>query len=307
MARGGLRIGAGRPKKGELRTKAPLTKQKAEPIKRKCAQCGKTYINERRKYCSLECYKMASHEKQTSHPHICQRCGAKFNGGYNAKYCSKDCYINRNRRVTPDGITEKKCSACGEWKPLITEYFFRSKQSLDGFHGYCKLCDTKKTIAYSKTERGKKLKKLIRERNIATEKAYNKKMQPIRNEQERIKAKTNPSFSLNRRMRCLIWQGLKNNKSGRKWQELTGYSIDELRAHLEKQFKDGMTWEHFLSGNIHIDHKIPRAAFNYSHPEDIDFKKCWALKNLQPLWAIDNLSKGDKINEPFQPSLAMGI
>ena len=28
---------------------------------------------------------------------------------------------------------------------------------------------------------------------------------------------------------------------------------------------------------------------------DEDFKKAWALSNLQPLWAIDNLKKGTKL------------
>jgi hypothetical protein len=27
---------------------------------------------------------------------------------------------------------------------------------------------------------------------------------------------------------------------------------------------------------------------------DLEFKQCWALSNLQPLWALDNLHKGGK-------------
>jgi hypothetical protein len=100
-----------------------------------------------------------------------------------------------------------------------------------------------------------------------------------------------------------MWQGVKNNKGGRSWQDLVGYSIDDLRRHLERQFKDGMTWGRFLAGEVEIDHKIPRSVFNFSHPDDIDFKKCWALKNLQPMWALENRHKGARIKEPFQPSL----
>jgi hypothetical protein len=75
--------------------------------------------------------------------------------------------------------------------------------------------------------------------------------------------------------------------------------------HLEKQFLPGMSWENM--GEWHIDHKIPIAAFNFEKPEDIDFKRCWALKNLQPLWKSENCIKGAKIDKPFQPSLNLSL
>lgn len=103
-----------------------------------------------------------------------------------------------------------------------------------------------------------------------------------------------------------MYHTIRHVKAGRKWQDLVGYSIDDLRRHIEKQFKGGMTWERFMAGEIHVDHKIPVAAFNFTCPENPDFKKCWALKNLRPMWAIDNLTKGDSLDKPFQPSLAIG-
>lgn len=210
------------------------------------------------------------------------------------------------RRVSADGSTEKQCPKCGEWKPLTEEHYSHDKYVSDGFRAYCKPCDVKRGAAYQKTARGKEVKRRSQLKHIETARAYNRKIQSARNEREKIKSKTDPSFSLNRRMRCLVWAGLKKNKKGRSWQDLAGYSIDTLRRHIEKQFKDGMTWERFLAGDIHIDHKVPRAAFNYHAPEDPDFKQCWSLKNLQPLWAFDNMSKCDKIDKPFQPSLALG-
>ena len=47
--------------------------------------------------------------------------------------------------------------------------------------------------------------------------------------------------------------------------------------------------------------------FTYETPEDIDFKRCWALKNLQPLEAKENLRKQAKLDKPFQPSLLVNI
>lgn len=96
----------------------------------------------------------------------------------------------------------------------------------------------------------------------------------------------------------------KGTKGGNRWEALVGYTVDQLKIHLEKQFIDGMSWDNY--GPVwHIDHKIPISAFNFKAPEDIDFKKCWSLKNLQPMWAFDNMSKHDRIDKPFQPSLAI--
>lgn len=307
MQRGGVRKGVGRPKKGEIMVKSVHVYVKKRLIERQCVWCGKSYISERKKtYCSRECCLSANHRKQISFIHVCQKCGKEFQGKKNQKYCSGQCARRANSRTSSNGTTEKRCTVCGEWKSLI-DNFYKSKSTYDGFGVKCKLCSSKKHLAWSQTKRGKLLRKINRIKNIETSRSYNKKIQPLRNEQEKIKARTDVSFQLNRRMRCLMWQGLRKNKAGRTWKELIGYSVDELRSHLEQQFVDGMTWELFLQGEIHIDHKIPRAAFNFTTPDDIDFKRCWSLSNLQPLWALDNIIKHDKIEKSFQPSVPMAI
>lgn len=112
-----------------------------------------------------------------------------------------------------------------------------------------------------------------------------------------------PKGKLNNAFSTAVRQALVNGKLGRGWVDIVGYSIDELMAHLETKFLPGMSWDNY--GAWHIDHIIPQAAFNYSDASHIDFARCWALKNLQPLWAKDNASKGAKLSEPFQPSLAI--
>jgi len=120
------------------------------------------------------------------------------------------------------------------------------------------------------------------------------------------KQRVTPKGVLNHRISTSIRETLKGRKNGKKWQELVGYTTEELRSHLEKKFLPEMTWERFMSGEIHIDHKIPIAIFNYKTPNDSDFKRCWSLKNLQPMWALDNILKSKKFDQPFQPSLAFG-
>ena len=70
---------------------------------------------------------------------------------------------------------------------------------------------------------------------------------------------------------------------------IIGCSFEELKAHLESQFVDGMTWEN--RSEWHVDHETPLAS---ATTEEELLKLCH-YTNLQPLWAKDNLSKGAKI------------
>ena len=91
-------------------------------------------------------------------------------------------------------------------------------------------------------------------------------------------------------MKELMRRSIKSgSKAKRKWEGLVGYDLDQLKEHLEERFKPGMNWSNY--GKWHIDHVIPRAAFSYKTPDDLDFKRCWALGNLQPLWAVENQRK----------------
>ena len=82
----------------------------------------------------------------------------------------------------------------------------------------------------------------------------------------------------------------RNTKSGHTI-DLLGCSIDQLKNHLENQFKPGMSWSNY--GKWHIDHIRPCASFDMRNPKDQ--KVCFNYKNLQPLWAIQNLTKKDRI------------
>ena len=74
--------------------------------------------------------------------------------------------------------------------------------------------------------------------------------------------------------------------------ELAGCSLEELCTFLEAEFSPGMTWENYGLKGWHIDHIRPCASFNLEDPEEQ--KKCFHWTNLQPLWALDNIRKGDK-------------
>jgi len=225
----------------------------------------------------------------------------------------------------------KKCTRCKILKPL--DNFGLDKNRKDGHNLWCKECICKSSRAYKKANPEKvrelaqkywiknrhKLGKIRQKRN-----AEYRKTNPIKHlENGRLWAKANPERvrehnrkankkrrgtakgALNHRMGNFIRVSLRGTKNGHHWEYLVGYTVEELKTHIEKQFKDGMSWELFHKGEIHIDHKIPLSVFNFSHPEDFDFKKAWSLKNLQPLWAKDNIRKNAKLSKPFQPSLRL--
>lgn len=70
--------------------------------------------------------------------------------------------------------------------------------------------------------------------------------------------------------------------------EALGYSVDELVAHIERQFLRGMGWHN--SSEWHIDHIVPMSTARTV--EDVIALN--QLSNLRPLWAEDNIRKKDK-------------
>jgi hypothetical protein len=101
-----------------------------------------------------------------------------------------------------------------------------------------------------------------------------------------------PNQYLSGLLRRRVYDSLKNyeNRNKKHTFEYVGCNLQELREHLEKQFTIGMSWEN--QGQWHIDHIRPCASFDLSKEEERH--KCFHYKNLQPLWASDNLSKGSK-------------
>lgn len=75
--------------------------------------------------------------------------------------------------------------------------------------------------------------------------------------------------------------------------DLLGYTADDLRSHLAAQFRDGMNWSNYgLYGDKwHVDHIRPLSSFKL--PDQLI--ECFALENLQPLWAAENLAKGARL------------
>jgi len=76
----------------------------------------------------------------------------------------------------------------------------------------------------------------------------------------------------------------------RKTFDLFGYSPIDLIKNISSKLKEGMTLDNY--GKWHIDHIKPLSLFNLT--DECQIKAAWSFSNLEPLWAIDNIRKGNK-------------
>ena len=105
--------------------------------------------------------------------------------------------------------------------------------------------------------------------------------------------KNNVSFKIANNIRVRLRRALKNNqKVGSAVKDL-GCSVEELKCYLESMFDLDMSWDNCGLHGWHIDHIKPLSSFDLSNREEL-LKACH-YTNLQPLWAKDNLTKGNKI------------
>ena len=182
----------------------------------------------------------------------------------------------------PDAIahigTKKRCSKCNKVKP-VTEFWKRPERK-GGLRSQCKAC-SKQYITDNWEQQSERLRSW-RERNPEKVKLSLKKT----GEKRRQNIITRLSMTVSHGM----WRALHSEKHGISWLVFVDWDAEDLKRHLEGLFQPGMTWENY--GEWHVDHIRPIASFEIRSHEDEGFKKCWALDNLQPLWAVENHKKG---------------
>lgn len=177
-----------------------------------------------------------------------------------------------------------------------------------------RLANAAKIAAYQKEYRlkhGRKiylsrriyLKKYMKEwrlKNKLTVSAYNKEyakenrleISQRNNRYRQEKKKVDKQFLLRTILRGRLNAALKGrSKCGSAVKDL-GCSVQELKFYLEGKFTDGMSWENYGLRGWHIDHVIPLSFFDLSNREQ--FLKACHYTNLQPMWAVENIKKGNK-------------
>lgn len=192
----------------------------------------------------------------------------------------------------------KKCSKCELFKPLLDFYKRSDKKHL--YQSHCILCVRSNNITSSKkhferlSSQQKGYNKINREKRILYSKLYNQKNREKRREKDKERYRIDIEFRLTQNLRTRIRLALKRNSKSHSTNTLLGCDIPFLKDYLKSLFTLGMSWDNY--GEWQVDHIKPCAKFDLIKEENQ--LKCFNYKNLQPLWALDNLIKKDKyINE----------
>lgn len=210
----------------------------------------------------------------------------------------------------------KTCRKCGVGQDETRFYFTSSKKTtrratcIDCYKQYHtnNIIRIKAQIkAYREVNR-----ELLSARN-RTEKRREQNRRSCRNNRakinlrERNKRKQDPVWRLRKYIGSKITRALASNGSHKNMSFLKAvpYTMKELKVHLEKQFEPWMTWVNHGPYNRKtwddndpttwkwsLDHIIPQSDLPYTSMTDDNFKKCWALSNLRPLSAKQNLIEG---------------
>lgn len=211
----------------------------------------------------------------------------------------------------------KRCNICGVEKPATSEHFYARAASKDGLAHRCKGCARADSIAWSAENAARRAVRDAKYQRDNREKINKRKLDWARKNAERVKQQkrasadrlreeqrerknaaareryaTDPLAKLDVLFSAGVRRSLRDGKAGRSWESLVGYTVVDLKRHIERQFASGMSWESYQDGRIHIDHIRPMSSFDLSSMDQ--FRDCWSLSNLRPLWAFDNLSKGSR-------------
>jgi len=285
------------------------------------------------KYCSRVCYYKSKIGQFSAKrvKRICQKCGKEFEiREYLTKkgcgiFCSRKC---KNTSQIKRTIEEKK-EYYREWylknkykqQKYFKQYQKSHKKEIKEYNDQLYL---KNRLNFEWVNKKNERNRRYYYNNIVKNQIQHKKYRQANAEKIRINSKVyrqkHPDKSritahksykkicstlcgkLNKYMGRVIYQACKVDKAGRHWEDLVDYTLNELKNHLESLFTPGMTWDNYGRYGWHIDHIKPKVSFHYEYPEDLEFKECWSLSNLQPLWAttrvinnieyIGNLNKG---------------
>lgn len=220
----------------------------------------------------------------------------------------------------------KACNKCNEEKELTEFYIIRNKPSTN-----CKKCNNLKSKEYHSKNRDKvlyrlkkyksdnkninsvrykvsELNKLINDNQSVCTKCLSIKdkscfitdnsrknklsasCKECKNNYFKNKKKDDINFKLICNLRSALSESIRKGRLIKEYKtlDILGISIEDFKLFIESKFRDNMSWDNY--GEWHIDHIIP-----ISYAKNIEeIYKLSHYTNFQPLWMIDNCSKGNR-------------
>lgn len=268
----------------------------------KCSRCKKDYgedkfkFNEKKQTFSKQC--ILCQEKQMKHVMNHYNKNKEKDEyreklkEYREKHRQTDAYKQYcDERKKDEKVQERKRIVDREWKKNNPEKV--KEQARKSYRTY--YAKHKDTEEYKERRRLNRSKPEIKDKSKEyysrpeTKERRNLRQNTLRKEDPRVALRQNVARRINKALNC------RNSSKTDNTVKYLGCSIDFFAKHLEKQFKDGMSWDNYgrKSGIIcwEIDHKIP---INYEDPDLDEVKKRLHYTNCQPMWAEENRSKSNK-------------
>lgn len=256
----------------------------------------------------------------------CKDCCSKWNKEYNLKNRPGYKASNLDRvKLCSSDPSLKICSNCMVEKKIED---FRHKKYGRSNHLYgpmseCRSCQIEYNMAYNKKMKGKLPPKTKEQTLKNTEYMRQKKLndpeyhekclaraRKAKNTEEcRAKARIqrkkwleNPANRIAKNMRDRMRAALRGLSKKESTLNMTGIPFEDLKIYLESKFDDHMSWDNYGTKGWHVDHIIPCNFFDFEKEEHQQI--CFYYKNLQPMWAKANISKGGRVNiDNIQPLL----
>lgn len=289
-----------------------------------------------RKFCRPACYQADLKSKKASelnsNPKIpCSLCHAKI--GFGVTISSRllkvtECYLATRWKAL--GVKQQKPDGKNSWreataglrllKKTYTKQFIEAlymseyKVRFPDWHSLANSYMAAKRAIIKYRNMNLEQKKLFLQNQFAGKKrrGYKKNLAYMKDWRKRNKEKSNqyarkatkkrkaidPGFRVQCNLRRRFKDIMKSAKKGgwNSYSNLIGCTSQELAAHIEKQFKKGMTWDNYGIDGWHVDHIMPCSKFD--HTNELHVRQCWHFTNLRPLWAKDNMVKSDAITHP---------
>ena len=199
-------------------------------------------------------------------------------------------YAKKYREVNKEKISERGKKYCQANKEKIAQ---RKKKWREANKE--KISEQRKKYYQANKEKAAEYKKKYyhanKEKLAEKLKKYKEANKEKRAEYQRERRKTDSLFKMKSYVRTRMCVAFKNKgyKKNSKTENMLGKSYEKVKKHIGRQFQKGMTWSNY--GEWHIDHIIPLS----SAKTEAELLKLCHYRNLQPLWATDNISKGAKI------------
>ena len=196
-------------------------------------------------------------------------------------------------------MATKNCANpnCKQKNPQLLTEFHKNKRALDGLKSRCKACRSavakknyevpavrkrvvEQAAAYYQTEEGKKKRRIWANAQVKTD------WMKLRDR-------------LGNRLHAFAIGKIDSPQN----RDTMGCTYAEIRAHIEDQFKDGMSWENYHDKVWEFDHIVPYHAFPTVEELEKHHKiVCW-FRNVRPLPPPENRRDKDDYEEDAKQDL----